>query len=394
MTPFQPSQHPHRRWNPLLQTFVLCSPHRTQRPWQGAQESADLPLLPAYLDTCYLCPGNTRATGAQNDPYTQTFVFENDFAALKDVQVEAQDTDTHFGLFRIAPARGKCYVVCFHPHHNLTLAQMTTAPYSAETHIIPIIHAWRDMYMRISAENPFVQYIQLFENKGSAMGCSNPHPHGQIWALDYVPTEPMKVMKSMYEFSADPANEHAPGPRHPHGRPHLLLAYAHMELHAPGRPRVVTLNHDFVALVPFWAVWPFEIMVLPYKRFLGSLQDFTEAEISSLAHILGEVTCRYDNLFRTSFPYSMGIHQKPVPHAQDSLALYALFHIHFYPPLLRSATVRKFLVGYVFLHASLTLGLKCWQSHNGISPQKVRRKDYEHAIRHTTSPVTRVHKML
>ena len=210
---------------------------------------------------------------------------------------------------------------------------------------MPVIHAWRDMYERITAENPFVKYIQFFENKGQAMGCSNPHPHGQVWALDYVPCEPATEMQSMNEFAANPNHSDAPGPRDALGRPNLLLAYAHMELTTSGRPRVVSVNEDFVALVPFWATWPFEILLLPHRRFIPSVQDLSHSEIHTFATILGEITCRYDNLFQTSFPYSMGLHQRPVLSASDQESESALLHIHFYPPLLRSATVRKFLVG-------------------------------------------------
>lgn len=356
-TMLNPSEHPHRRWNPLLRSYVICSPHRTQRPWQGAQERVSGNDLPAYDSSCYLCPGNTRATGATNEAYTSTFIFENDFAALKDIEVESQgsqnSTDVvEADLFRMEPSRGKCYVLCFHPNHNLTLAHLTTLPYSAEEHILPIVRAWSDMYLRIPKENPFVKYIQFFENKGSAMGCSNPHPHGQIWALDHIPCEPLTELESMRAFALDTKHSNAQGPRDPWGRPSLLLEYVHLELKKEGRPRIVCMNNDFVALVPFWAVWPFEIMVLPYKRFIASVAVLNESEALNLAHILGEVACRFDNLFQTSFPYSMGLHQRPIPAKSEptgeDLSDFAVLHIHFYPPLLRSATVRKFLVGYVF----------------------------------------------
>lgn len=351
MVSLDPNEHPHRRYNPLLRTYVLCSPHRMRRPWQGAQESPGQPSLPTYDSRCYLCPGNTRASGAQNDAYTSTYVFENDYAALQAQQVETLEKGASIesALFDMQPVRGVCYVLCFHPHHNLTLAHLTTPPYSATTHIVPIVQAWQSMYRSIVRDHPYVKYIQFFENKGSAMGCSNPHPHGQIWALDYVPCEPQQENESMKAFALNPQHANAQGPRDPNGRPCLLLEYVHLELHKANRPRIVTCNAHFVALVPFWAVWPFEIMILPYQRFIASLDDLCEAEVHALAAILGEVACRFDNLFQTPFPYSMGLHQRPTPTLSDpeDPGMFALFHIHFYPPLLRSATVRKFLVGYV-----------------------------------------------
>ena len=255
-------------------------------------------------------------------------------------------------LLHAEPSRGRCYVTCFSPKHNVTLAQLTTAPYSAVLHIEPIVRTWRELYLRIAEENPFVKYVQFFENKGSAMGCSSPHPHGQVWSLDAVPSEPACVMKSLLKYANDPANANTTGPYDHAGRPSLLLDYANLELNLPGRPRVVTANEDFCVVVPFWAVWPFEVLLLPYRRFIPSLKEMTDKEISSLSAVLGEITCRYDNLFRTSFPYSMGIHQRPVPHGSaadtnDPVWDVAIFHMHFYPPLLRSATVRKFPVGYV-----------------------------------------------
>ena len=327
-----------------------------QRPWQGAQEDAYVPDLPAYDAKCYLCPGNERASGDRNEKYTSTFVFENDYAALKPLEVApppAAPSALHADLFRSEPARGRCYVMCFNPAHNLTLAQLSSPPYSAASHIVPIVEAWQALYQRIARENPFVRYIQLFENKGSAMGCSNPHPHCQVWSLDYIPVEPAKTLESLRKFALDPRHADAAGPRDARGRPSLLLEYARLELASEGRPRVVALNDDFLAVVPYWAVWPFEVLVLPHRRCIPSIAELSAEETRSFAGILGEVTCRYDDLFKTSFPYSMGLHQRPVPQGspadrgEDEVAEFAVLHVHFYPPLLRSATVRKFLVGYV-----------------------------------------------
>lgn len=308
-------------------------------------------------------------------------MFENDYAALKPLEVEynedgedlvlddmsARHTEddgrffpfpeaTKHPLLRSTPTRGRCYVMCFHPSHNLTLAQLSSPPFSAGTHILPIVNAWRDLYHSIARENPFVRYIQIFENKGSSMGCSNPHPHGQIWSLDYIPEEPGKVLRNLKAYALDPANASNDAklnpPKDEKGRPSLLLTYATIELSTPGRPRVVADNAHFVAVVPYWAVWPFEVMILPRARQIPSVAEMDEQERLALAEMLGEVACRLDNIFECSFPYSMGIHQRPVPAGQaqkgeeaDDLGDFAQFHIHYYPPLLRSATVRKFLVG-------------------------------------------------
>ena len=391
---FDPSDHTHRRWNPLSRSHVLCSPHRTKRPWQGAQEAKETNMLPSYDEKCYLCPGNARAGGAlQNEKYEATFLFENDFAALKPEAIapipEGVEGNAH-PLLQSSPARGRCYVLCFNPSHNITIAQLTSAPFSAETHIVPIINAWLEAYTRIHRENPFVKYIQIFENKGSAMGCSNPHPHGQIWSMDYIPEEPFRELESMRDYANDQKNLGCA--KDQFGRPSLLLTYAQLEMSLPNTPRVITQNDDFVALVPWWGIWPFEVMILPHKRQIPSLLEMNESERVNLAKILGETTCRLDNIFDCSFPYSMGIHQRPIPATVDGTAVgagqgvsntetsiteeatktaseiassltspkeqsthiqpndedlcqYAQFHMHFYPPLLRSASVRKFLVG-------------------------------------------------
>jgi UDPglucose--hexose-1-phosphate uridylyltransferase len=258
-------------------------------------------------------------------------------------------------LLRSYPARGRCYVICFHPSHNLTIAQLTTAPYSAQENIVPIVDTWTRLYQNVVKENDFLRYIQIFENKGSAMGCSNPHPHGQVWSLDYIPEEPKKELESMKEYAQDPINMGCA--KDEAGRPSLLLTYAQLELSLPDQPRVFEQNEDFVALVPYWALWPFEVLIVPHQRQIPSLVEMSAREKTNLAEMIGKVTCRLDNIFECSFPYSMGIHQRPVP--KDSftstcshdgqiidLGDYAQFHIHFYPPLLRSASVRKFLVGF------------------------------------------------
>lgn len=262
-------------------------------------------------------------------------------------------------LIKLQPARGKCFVICFNPAHNLTIAQLTTPPYSASSHIVPIIKVWQDVYGRIPRENPFVSYVQIFENKGASMGCSNPHPHGQVWSLDYVPEEPAKALRSQYRYSQEQTHVQAGEPKSKTGRPSLLLSYAHWEMQQPNSPRLVASNEDWIAVVPYWAVWPFEVLVLPRNTHLNHILDFSPPQVQSFAAIMGEVTLRYDNLFECSFPYSMGLHQRPIPPRTSDLTAAqkqeesewdeAQFHVHFYPPLLRSKTVRKFLVGFEML---------------------------------------------
>ncbi|GAC92711.1 hypothetical protein PHSY_000266 [Pseudozyma hubeiensis SY62] len=342
---FDATEHPHRRYNPLTRSWVLCSPHRTKRPWQGQEEAPQTTSLPPYDPKCYLCPNNTRATGQKNDDYSSTFFFENDYAALRP-QAVAEEKNQH-PLLQSHPARGRCYVICFNPQHNLTLAQLSTPPFSPDEHIVPIIRSWQKIYKQIPAENPFVKYIQIFENKGSAMGCSNPHPHGQVWSLDYVPEEPSKELASLEAWSNDPINQDPKvnlGVVDDHGRPSMLLTLAKLELTTPGQPRVITSNEHFVAIVPYWAVWPFEVLLLPSQRQIRNILQMTESEVVSLARILATITCKLDNVFKCSFPYSMGIHQQPTSGKEDGE--FAQFHVHFYPPLLRSASVRKFLVGF------------------------------------------------
>jgi UDPglucose--hexose-1-phosphate uridylyltransferase len=279
--------------------------------------------LPAYDPQCYLCPGNERANGAHNPPYTGTYVFDNDFAALKPETPPAAP-ETGSPLLRYEPEPGLCRVICFSPRHDLTLPEMSTAEVEA------VVTTWIDQARDLGSQD-FIHYVQVFENKGAAMGASNPHPHSQVWASRHVPNEPAKETRAQ----AAHLNEHGQC---------LLCAYLETE-RAAGQSRVVAANEYGTVLVPFWAIWPFETMLVMH-RHLASLADLTLAEVAGLADLLRQVTTRYDNLFEISFPYSMGFHQAP-----DDGQLHPEWHLHahFYPPLFRSATVRKFMVGYELL---------------------------------------------
>ena len=316
------SEHPHRRRNALTDEWVLVSPHRADRPWQGKTEDPPGRDRPAYDPDCYLCPGNDRAGDAQNPDYDETFVFDNDFSALY-LDVPEGDPDVDGDLFDARPEPGRCRVICYTPRHDVTMAEMSPAA------VRRVVDLWGDEYQMLG-EHDEIGYVQIFENKGQMMGCSNPHPHGQIWAQQTVPNEPRKELETQSAHFQDTGRT-------------LLRDYLDAELEAD--ERIVCANDDFVVLVPFWAVWPYETLVLP-RRPVPSLLELTDDERDALADILVRLTTRYDNLFQTAFPYSAGLHQAPTD-GSDHPEWH--FHMHYYPPLLRSATVKKFMVGYEML---------------------------------------------
>ena len=311
------NENPHRRFNILTGEWILVSPHRTKRPWQGKTEKASLETKPKYDPKCYLCPTNGRMGGDVNPDYTKPFSFVNDFSALlKDVMEEKYEN----GLLFAESESGICKVVCFSADHSLTLPLMSTEE------ITDVISLWQKEYKELGAIEG-INHVQIFENKGDVMGCSNPHPHGQIWAQRSIPQEVQKKADRLLTYW----QEH---------KKSILEDYITQELEL--NERIILENEHFVSLIPYWAVWPYETMIVP-KRKIAHIGDLTIDEKKSFAEILRKTTIRLDNIFQTSFPYSAGIHQAPTDGKE-----HPEWHLHmsFYPPLLRSATVKKFMVGY------------------------------------------------
>ncbi len=317
---------PHRRLNPLTGRHVLVSPHRSKRPWLGQEDEPDTNERPSHDPNCYLCPRNDRIGGISNPDYQSTYVFENDFPAILNEDTSSSNSAGQNPLYQSETAQGLCKVICFSPDHSLTLPDLS--PKAMQD----VIDCWCDESANLGEK---FKWVQVFENKGAMMGCSNPHPHGQIWATNFLPDEAQIEDDKQCEYFAQ------------HKRSMLLDVVEH---EMQSSERVIYANDDWAAIVPYWAAWPFETLLLP--RFaIARLPDLTQTQRKTLADIMQKLTRCYDNLFNVSFPYSMGWHGAPFDKVNANTSAWQL-HAHFYPPLLRSASVRKFMVGYEMMAES------------------------------------------
>ena len=336
------THRPHRRHNPLTDSWVLVSPHRTQRPWQGQLEDTAAPAGAAYDSECYLCPGNERAGGNRNPDYDGVFIFDNDFPAL--LPERGTDAEPSDGLFRTMPEAGRCRVICYSPEHNRSLG---TLPIDR---VCDVVDHWAAEYEALIGDH---QWVQIFENRGAAMGCSNPHPHGQIWAAEHLPTEAERERTAQADYRK----------RH---ESNLLSDYARDELRRG--ERVLIDNESWLVVVPYWAAWPFETLLIS-KKPAAHLGELDKAQKQDLALAIKELLHCYDNLFSVAFPFTFGWHSAPRGSAGDDWRL----HAHFYPPLLRSATVRKFMVGYEMLsepQRDITPEQACQQLRNALQQRR------------------------
>jgi len=335
---------PHRRHNPLTGDWVLVSPHRMMRPWQGQKEPHANIELKEYDPNCYLCPGNERAGGIKNPSYTGTFVFTNDFAALLENPIESIDKEIkNAELFLSKEVSGTCRVICFSPNHRLSLPEMETSD------ILEVVKTWIDETIELGK---IYRWVQIFENKGEVMGCSNPHPHAQVWATNSLPTEAEKEQQRQKQFYKK------------HGES-LLHVYAQSEIQSG--VRVIEYNSSWLAVVPYWATWPYEMLLLPHRQ-IQRISDLNQKEQEELSEILKLILIRYDNIFETSFPYTMGWHGAPMGEESS----YWQLHAHFYPPLLRSSNVKKFMVGYEMLS----------ESQRDLTPEKAAERLREQSVLH------------
>ena len=316
---FDINQNSHRRKNPLTGQWVLVSPHRAKRPWQGQSEPFEEKPSTEFDPNCYLCPGNKRINGEENPAYEDTFVFNNDFSALNPELHATSDNDSE--LFSYSSARGISRVICYSPHHNKSIPELSIHQ------IQKIVDTWLDQLNDLKKD---YVWVQIFENKGELMGCSQPHPHGQIWANDFIPNEVSLKDKNQESYYSKRESI-------------LLLDYAKAEMEK--RERIVLETDHWIVVVPYWAAWPFETLLMPKNRHISRFEALSDAEKKGLSIALKDLTTRYDNLFRCSFPYSMGWHFAPYAR-QGSPCDYWQLHASFYPPLLRSASIKKFMVGY------------------------------------------------